>query len=153
MSATTISAMRLPTRYKERPPLRFNITPLIDVVFLLIIFFLVASHFVRNDQAQAVELPLATAGEEDREQAPHRLTVTIDRDGNYFIAAEPQDEDTVKQRITELRAAASDARVQPEVRLRGHRDADYGSMRKIVEHCAAHNIRSIRFAVAVSGEQ
>lgn len=144
--------MRLPTRYSDRPPLRFNITPLIDVVFLLIIFFLVASHFVRSDQAEAVELPIATAGETDSDQQLHRLTVTIDRHGQYFIAATAQSADVVKQRITELRQAATKAGVEPEVRLRGHRHGQYGSMRKLIEHCAANDIRSIRFAVSVAGE-
>lgn len=145
--------MRLPTRYHERPPLRFNITPLIDVVFLLIIFFLVASHFVRSEQAEPVELPLATAGEADNELAPHRLTVTINQQGNLFINGEARPEAVVKSRIEELQTAAASAGVTPEVRLRGHRDGRYGPMRQLIEHCAAHNIRSIRFAVSVNGQE
>ena len=145
--------MRLPTQYSQRTPLRFNITPLIDVVFLLIIFFLVASHFVRSVQAEPVALPLATGGEIDNEQAPHRLTITIGEDGSLFIGGESQTEAEVKLRIEELRPAADAAGVKPEVRLRGHKDGQYGAMRKLVEHCAAQNIRSIRFAVARPGEQ
>ena len=143
--------MRLPTRFNERTPLRFNITPLIDVVFLLIIFFLVASHFVRSEHAEAVELPLASAGESDDDLAPHRLTITIDDKGNLFIAGEPQSEAVVKTRIEELQATATAADVAPEVRIRGHKDGRYGRMKTLIEHCAAHNIRSIRFAVSANG--
>ncbi|MCA9048548.1 MAG: biopolymer transporter ExbD, partial [Planctomycetaceae bacterium] len=40
--------VRIPSKV-SRSELQFNITPLIDVVFLLIIFFLVASHFARSE--------------------------------------------------------------------------------------------------------
>lgn len=143
--------MRLPTRYDQRPPLRFNITPLIDVVFLLIIFFLVASHFVRSEQAEAVELPVATAGEADDQQAPHRLTITLSSDGALFIGGEPHPEATVLRRIEELHTTAAAANLSPELRLRGDRNGRYGPLRKLIEHAAAHDIRSIRFAVNVDG--
>ena len=143
--------MRIPARYNERPALRFNITPLIDVVFLLIIFFLVASHFVRSEQAEPVELPLASTGESDNELAPHRLTVTIDDRGRFFISGELQSKEVVRSRIAELQAVAEQAGVDPQVRLRGHKDGRYGPMRELIEHCAASNIRSIQLAVAVSG--
>ena len=143
--------MRLPTQYSQRTQLRFNITPLIDVVFLLIIFFLVASHFVRSEQAEPVNLPVATGGDNQHDEASHRLTVTIDRDGQMFISAEAQSQQSVFQRIEGLQAAAAAAGVNPEVRLRADRDSQCGSVRKLIEHCAARDIRSIQFAVSVNG--
>ncbi|MDG1896783.1 MAG: biopolymer transporter ExbD [Fuerstiella sp.] len=143
--------MRLPTQYSQRTQLRFNITPLIDVVFLLIIFFLVASHFVRSEQAEPVNLPIATGGDNQHGEALHRLTVTIDRDGQMFISAEAQSQQDVFQRIEGLQIAATAAGVDPEVRLRADRDAQCGSVREVIEHCAARNIRSIQFAVSVNG--
>lgn len=142
--------MRLPTQYNQRTPLRFNITPLIDVVFLLIIFFLVASHFVRSEQAQPVELPMATGGEMDNEQAPNRLTITIAADDSLFVAGEAQSLPQVMERIDGL--AAADSSGEPEVRFRGHKDGQFGQIRRLVEHCAAKNIRSIRFAVKKPGD-
>ena len=142
--------MRLPTQYNQRTPLRFNITPLIDVVFLLIIFFLVASHFVRSEQAKPVELPMATGGETDNEQALNRLTITVAEDGSLFVAGEPQALEQVLERIDEL--SMSDGNGVPEVRFRGHKDGRFGQIRKLIEHCAAKNIRSIRFAVKKPGD-
>ncbi len=141
--------MRLPTQSNLRTPLRFNITPLIDVVFLLIIFFLVASHFVRSEQAATVDLPEASAGQPDSEIAAHRLTVTVLADGRYSIAAEAQDEASVLRRIEELARAGSAAGVSPEVRIRADEASRYGATRRIVEHCAAHGITGIRFAVSL----
>ncbi len=141
--------MRLPTQYNQRTPLRFNITPLIDVVFLLIIFFLVASHFVRSEQAEAVELPRATGALDDEEQVQNRLTITIAQDGSLFVAGQPHDQATVFRLINELKQATQDSDSSPELRLRGHRSGRYGPMRQLIEHAAAQGIRSIRFAVDV----
>lgn len=142
--------MRLPTQYNQRPPLRFNITPLIDVVFLLIIFFLVASHFVRSEQAEPVELPMATGGMDDNDEAPNRLTVTIAANGSLFVAGEPVTEQQVLDRIDLLNI--DDNAAVPEVRFRGHKDGRFGQMRRLIEHCASRNIRSIRFAVKKPGQ-
>lgn len=139
--------MRLPTQHSRRTPLRFNITPLIDVVFLLIIFFLVASHFVRSEQAEPVDLPLAAKSTQDLENSLHRVTVTIRRDGAMMIAGKPQSREAVFLRVKDLRAASSDSDVRPEVRIRADRSGTFGPIRRLVEHCAAHNVRSIQFAV------
>ena len=46
-----------------------SITPLIDVVFLLIIFFLVASHFTNQENAVEVDLPKADEAKEEIRRA------------------------------------------------------------------------------------
>lgn len=72
--------MRIPTR-QQQSSLRFNVTPLIDIVFLLIIFFLVASHFVRSDNADPVDLPEATQQEtEDPQALPFVVTIPANRE-------------------------------------------------------------------------
>jgi biopolymer transport protein ExbD len=59
-----------------------NLTPLIDVVFILLIFFMVSTTFQRESEIK-IELPEATADpvEQDREL----LEIVIDADGHYFI--------------------------------------------------------------------
>ncbi len=145
--------MRLPTQYSQRTPLRFNITPLIDVVFLLIIFFLVASHFVRSENAAPVQLPLARSGEIDSDNSPFRLTVTISKEGEFFISGEPQSEGIVFNRVEELQQSAAAAEVEPEVRIRPDGRGTHGPFRRLYEHCAKQGIRMIEFAVSADGEQ
>ena len=59
-----------------------DITPLIDVVFLLLIFFMVSTTFDREAQIM-VELPEATGEEAQHEQ--EELDITIDASGVFFI--------------------------------------------------------------------
>ena len=67
--------------HRRRSP-ELNITPLIDVVFLLLIFFMVSTTFDRYSEIQ-IELPQADA--EKREKDADYIDVTIDRAGIYFV--------------------------------------------------------------------
>lgn len=69
-----------PERTDERVDI--NLTPLIDVVFLLLIFFMVSTTFDRHANLK-VELPEAGATKPQQQQDP--VVISIDADGNYFI--------------------------------------------------------------------
>lgn len=77
---------------------------MIDVVFLLIIFFLVASYFVRSEQSREVSLPDASKGKPDDFSAQKRLTITVEKDGRLSIAGNVVTETEVIDRIRELSA-------------------------------------------------
>ncbi|ROR32652.1 ExbD/TolR family protein [Inmirania thermothiophila] len=72
--------MRFRTREPEEPSV--NLTPLIDVVFLLLIFFMVSTTFQREAE---LEIQLPEASGEPREEAPKELEVAIDAQGRYFV--------------------------------------------------------------------
>ncbi|MEO2036719.1 MAG: biopolymer transporter ExbD [Planctomycetaceae bacterium] len=139
--------MRLPVQFSDRRALQFNITPLIDIVFLLIIFFLVASHFVRSDNSEAVELPLVPAAMTDENPA-HRVTITILADGSYSIGGTRFARDIILLRISGLAANIDPDGSPPEVRIRADRDGQFGMIRPLIEQCARHNIRSVQLAVS-----
>lgn len=122
---------------------------MIDVVFLLIIFFLVASYFIRSDQSREVDLPVASKGQADEISSPHRLTITIESDGHLSVGGIQMSEKQIFRRIEELDETPTDDGKSPEVRIRSDRNAKFVSIRTLIEHCAAHNIRSIRFAVTL----
>lgn len=143
--------MRLPSTFRQRTPFRFNITPMIDVVFLLIIFFLMASYFVRSEQSRPIVLPNAQQGATDDQASQNRLTITVEQDGHYSIGGQILPESTVFRRIqelTDIRVENGGSEPAPEVRIRSDRDAKFVEIRRIIEQCASQNIRSIKFAVA-----
>jgi len=69
-----------PDRSDERVDV--NLTPLIDVVFLLLIFFMVSTTFDRHAKLK-VELPEASTKTEQQLEDP--VVISIDAKGNYFI--------------------------------------------------------------------
>ena len=78
--------MQLPTT-RNRQSVGANMTPMIDVVFLLIIFFLVSSHLARQENRLPLDLPVAaTFGPVDAQQAS--LTISVDVDAKWRVAGD-----------------------------------------------------------------
>lgn len=69
-------------RGDQRTELAINLTPLIDVVFLLLIFFMVTTSFNRENWME-VNLPQANA--QTPEAPSERIDVVVDQDGNYLV--------------------------------------------------------------------
>jgi biopolymer transport protein ExbD len=65
----------------KRSEVRIDMTPLIDMVFLLLIFFVLSSHFVSH-QGLKVKLPQAAHAEPQKNED---VTVTIDKDGPILL--------------------------------------------------------------------
>ena len=69
-------------RTAERGSPEINLTPLIDVVFLLLIFFMVSTTFERHSEL-SIELPEASADADARDDAV--IDVVIDAEGNVYV--------------------------------------------------------------------
>lgn len=67
----------------RREELSINLTPLIDVVFLLLIFFMITTTFTRDSQLE-INLPEASAGESVSEEQ-RQIEVMISAEGLYSI--------------------------------------------------------------------
>jgi biopolymer transport protein ExbD len=65
---------------KEAPEI--NLTPLIDVVFLLLIFFMVSTTFEREAEL-SIELPEATSKAEEKKD--ERIEIAIDASGRFYV--------------------------------------------------------------------
>ena len=97
---------------RKHDDVEINLTPLIDVVFLLLIFFMVSTTFDRQAQLK-VTLPEASAKAQNQPQEP--LVLTIDANGKYYI----NDRQVVNTSLDTLKAAllktVGDDREQPLV--------------------------------------
>ncbi|TVO68875.1 ExbD/TolR family protein [Sedimenticola selenatireducens] len=90
--------MNLRPHRKESPEL--NLTPLIDVVFLLLIFFMVSTTFDKESRIK-VELPTAATQDEQVEDEKV-LQITVDANGRFYVDEREvvnTDADTLKRAI------------------------------------------------------
>jgi biopolymer transport protein ExbD len=101
-----------------------EMTSMIDIVFLLMIFFLVASKLDEADRSIDVVLPQASAAK-PLTSRPREFVVNIDRDGNYFAGARPMRLEDLKDL---LRQAATDNPQRQAVIVR----ADENTLHKFV---------------------
>ncbi|MFV1966076.1 MAG: ExbD/TolR family protein [Pirellulaceae bacterium] len=135
--------MRLPN-LRQSTRLEFNMTPMIDVVFLLIIFFLVSSHLAKQELQPDLDLPVADSGEKQVDTAHRRLTLNVLSDGDLTLAGRPV-------RRQDLPARLLDARQQEpgelEVRIRSDREVPYGRIAPILRSCVRAGIWNVQFGV------
>ena len=98
--------LRAPNR--EIPDI--NLTPLIDVVFLLLIFFMVSTTFNR-DAELSIELPEASA---EPEKAPEKsIEISIDPQGRYYVNGKQLVNTQLATLKQALRSAASERKDVP----------------------------------------
>ena len=92
---------------RKKPQLELSMTPMIDVVFLLLIFFMVTTTFNRQTELK-INLPEAKGIESEKKQKI--LTLMIDADGTYFISDENnQFHQLINQKLSTLRRALMQA--------------------------------------------
>ena len=78
--------MRIPAR-QISGQVGFNMTPMIDVVFQLIIFFLLSSHLSKQEKELSLPLPAAASGITEAADERPRLTVNVVADGSLLVAS------------------------------------------------------------------
>ncbi len=96
-----------------------NLTPLIDIVFLLLIFFMLTSHFVR-DEVINIDLPEADSGEALDE--PQQVEVVINEAGEFSIDKQIISQDKL-QDVLEDKLKNQEEKI---VRIRGDENVDLG---------------------------
>ncbi len=138
--------MPLKTNLDEQPTL--NLTPMIDIVFLLIIFFMLGTKFTELERNIGLHVPqVAKAGALTR--APHRRLVEVHRDGSITLDQEAVD-------LEQLRARLIDARRQYEdlgVLVRGDRKAEYQGVATVLSVCKQAGIRDLGISVQLIPQQ
>ena len=122
----------------------FNMTPMIDVVFLLIIFFLVASHLSDQDTQLEIELPTAESGSVTLEAVKRRITINVPQSGRVLLAGRIIAIDDLEEKFRLLKEEANS---DLEIRIRGSRSVDYATVDPILNACAKAEIWNVSFAV------
>ncbi len=135
--------MRIPQLGRNRP-VEFNVTPLIDVVFLLIIFFLVSSHLVQQETQVELELPAAASGREILQSKIARVTINLLRGGELLLGSESVEVEQVSRRLEVERQRTSG---DLEVRIRADRTVPYRYVEPVLLACARARIWNVSFAV------
>jgi biopolymer transport protein ExbD len=92
--------VKLSPRKLEEPDV--NLTPMIDVVFLLLLFFMVSTSFIRESSLK-VDLPEATGQIIEQQDEP--IDIIINVDGDFIINGTTLTKPTKKQLQIELKAA------------------------------------------------
>jgi biopolymer transport protein ExbD len=117
-----------------------NMTPMIDCVFLLLIFFLAATTFARDEVELDLQLPEAKSGAEGK--AGHVLVVNVLADGKITVEGRSVTLEALRQK---LQAAAQRDQNQA-VLVRGDRAAQFGIGLQVLDACRLAKLGKVDFA-------
>lgn len=135
--------MRVPTTI-GRSNIGINLTPMIDVVFQLIIFFLVSSHLVKQEAQMALPLPVADSGQEPADETGKRLTLNVLSDGSLLLAGRHVQGEELASRLGDVAGQQSSPL---EIRIRADRTVPYRFVDPVLTACARAGLWDVKFSV------
>jgi biopolymer transport protein ExbD len=119
-------------------------TPMIDVVFLLIIFFLVSSHLAQRENRIELELPTAAKGRDDIPNDSKLVTVNVTADGKLLVGGRDMTPEQLLRLFVQL---AKEHAEEVEIRIRGDRNATYDKVSPIMKSAVDAGVWNVTFAV------
>ncbi len=140
--------MNLRPKKKESPEL--NLTPLIDVVFLLLIFFMVSTTFDKESRIK-VELPTA-ATQDEKVEDEKVLDITVDALGRFYV----NDREVVNTEIKTLKRAiekAAGVRRDLPVIITADANAKHQAVIQVMDAAAQLGFIHMTFAAKQPAEQ
>ena len=128
---------RLERTTGPQPMSEINVTPLVDVMLVLVVIFILTAPLLAS--SIQLELPRAQGG---LPGAPvHALTLVVDRTGQAFIDDRPLTQDALAARLAEVGAAQPET----EIQLRADAAVPYGRVVEIMGAAHAAGLARIGF--------
>ena len=127
---------------ERRDEVNLDITPLIDVVFLLLIFFMVSTTFEHNSE---INITLPTSSKEVTEAKPDAVNIGLDSQGNVYI----NDKALVNAQLETIKNALSEALVgldEPPIIISADADASHQSVVRVMDAARQLGLVKITFA-------
>ena len=121
-----------------------NLTPMIDILFLLIIFFVVGTKFTDNERPFDVELPTVSEAP-PLTSPPQELIVNISREGTLVLQGETLTDTELGQRLNEASVQYADQAVL----IRGDQEIRYQRIAEILAICKQSGIQRISLGTRV----
>ncbi len=134
-----------------------NVTPLVDIMLVLLIIFMVASSYIVQNSIE-VELPKAATGGETLDTT---LSVVIKPDGTLFLNGEPTDEANLAEvcKRAAAKSAAEKAAAkpggpkpdEPQAIIAADKNVSHGRVVRIIDLVRQNGV--IKFAINIDPEQ
>ena len=144
-------AMNLPSRSgrgRRAPMAEINVTPLVDVMLVLLIIFMVTAPLLTA--GVPVNLPDSRAKALDQDQKPVQLS--LDAQGKTYIDDEEVSAAALPQRLEQIAAVQAGGQ-PPQVFLRADRGLDYGQVMRVMGELNRAGLNRVSLLTVEGGEQ
>ncbi len=113
-----------------------ELTPIIDMVFLLLIFFLVATTFHQTEREMQIALPAASSAG-PISTSLREIVINVDRDGTVIVNGRRMDVEQLSQLVTD----AVETNPDQKVTIRGDRETAYSNVVMVLDACKGAGIQ------------
>ncbi len=121
---------------KTQQSVSIDMTPMIDMVFLLLIFFLVATRFHQEEREMQIALPEAKAAG-PISMALREIIINVDADGQIIVGGRVIEAQALRAMVEE----AVQANPEQKVSVRGDRATPYSNVVRVLDVCKASGIQ------------
>ncbi len=135
-------------RGRSRTPMaEINVTPLVDVMLVLLIIFMVTAPLLVS--GVPVELPETSANALDQKKEP--IEISIDKEGAVYVDGQETRMGELAAKFDALARAQNPADPR-QIMLRGDRDIDYGKMMKVMGELNRAGLNSVSLVTTGSSK-
>ncbi|GHC59205.1 biopolymer transporter ExbD [Roseibacillus persicicus] len=120
---------------------------MIDIVFLLLIFFIVTWQFSRSELDLKVSVPSSTDSKERESRTYLEIIINVRADGSTYVNGQQLSDDAL---FDKLSAITRVERNQP-IRVRGDADTDFQHVVRVMDICTRAGVWNISFATQAPG--
>ncbi len=135
---------------KVPEPIGFQLAPMLDVVFLLLIFFVVTQKFILNEQDLKVKVPTAPKSTEETARAIDEMIVNAREDSGELIITIDRERYTLENLGRLMRRQVAVNPNQP-VRIRGDAQMTWQRMADVISTCSQAGVWNISFSKQMPG--
>jgi biopolymer transport protein ExbD len=135
----------MPLKITEDEPLTLNLTSMIDVLFLLIIFFMAGTQFTELERNIALQVPQVN-DVKNLPAAPQRHVISIYRDGQVTLDREPLTLPQLSQRLADKRKTNP----RSSVIIRGDGEGTFQNVANVLAACRDAGISELGVSVRLS---
>jgi biopolymer transport protein ExbD len=135
----------MPLKTSIDEPLQLNLTSMIDVLFLLIIFFMAGTQFAELERNIDLKVP-QVSNANDLPSATKRQVISIFRDGSVTLDREPVTVRQLSQRLAEKRKANP----RLSVMVRGDGEGTFQNVASVLSACREAGISDLGVSVRLS---
>jgi biopolymer transport protein ExbD len=139
-------ARRFRRRHSSHPIADLNVTNLIDLGFMLLVIFMIATPLIQQEQKVAVDLPVESVKPQQTPDPKDRYeTITVQADGSVMLDTRAL---TLRQLTSELARFAAEPR-PPVIQLRCDAKATMQHIITVMDELQKHNLTKIAFPTQV----
>jgi biopolymer transport protein ExbD len=128
----------------ETEALRLDLTPLIDIIFLLLIFFMVSTTFIKNETALKLNLPQTVTGADLKQEK--FFTLVINKEDQIFYHDQKMELKELEQKLKHLPPAQT-------VVIKADKVAHHGIVVKVMDLLTKNKITNFSFATQKEDER